>query len=117
MRLPELLRSQAGALGEAGELGPDDVGVDGRLADPRTKAAVGSGDDVVAPDQPRVAADALGHQLGVLDEVGGRVDHPGDEYLAGWQLQVFEDLPFMGVPGIGRFEGDSVGTRGEDDVE
>src|SRR5207249_6304743 len=69
-RLPELPRRPARALGHAGELRPGNVRVDGRLADPGAEAAIRPGDDVLAADQPRVAADALGHQVRVLDEVG-----------------------------------------------
>src|SRR5687767_2093298 len=73
-RLPELPRGDPRALGEAGHLRPHDAGIDRRLAHPGAEAAVGADHDVVAPHQPRVAADALGHQLRVLDVVRLRFD-------------------------------------------
>src|SRR5580693_393262 len=73
-RHPELLGSEARSLGEAGKLGPDDLRIDGRLADPGAVTAIAAGDDVLASDQRGVVADALRDQLGVLDEVGLRFD-------------------------------------------
>src|SRR4051794_38532516 len=60
---PELPRGQARALRKRAELGPDHVGIDRRLPDPSPKAAVAARDDVLAPDQAGVAADALRDQL------------------------------------------------------
>ena len=39
------------------------------------KAAVDAGNDMLAPHEVRIAHDALGDELRVLDEVGCRVDH------------------------------------------
>ena len=41
------------------------------------EAAVGAGDDVVAPDDPGEPDDALGDQLRVLDQVGRVADDAG----------------------------------------
>ena len=38
------------------------------------EAAVGAGDDVLAADELGEPHDALGHQLGMLDHVGGVAD-------------------------------------------
>src|SRR5262245_26952055 len=115
--LPELPRRAARAFGHAGELRPGDVRIDGRLADPRTEAAIGSSDDVLAADQTRVAADALGDQVRMLDEVGRRVEHARDENLAGGQLHALEQPPLVRVPWIRGLERDARRPRGEDDVD
>src|SRR4030095_9237618 len=80
--LPELARGKTSTLGHGRELGPHDVGIDRRLTDPGADPAVGPRNDVLASDQLRVARDALSHQLGMLDEVGGRVDDAGDQHPA-----------------------------------
>src|SRR5215510_811738 len=74
--LPELLRGQARALGHRLELRPRDLGLDD-VDGPREgrEAAVGPGDHALAPDDLGVADEPLGNQLGVLDEVGRRVEH------------------------------------------
>src|SRR5262245_6709784 len=99
--LPELPRRAARALGHAGELRPGDVGIDGGLADPRAEAAIGPGHHVLAADQPRVAADALGDQVRVLDEVGRGVEHARDEDLARGELHALEQPPLGRLPWIG----------------
>src|SRR5262245_47808169 len=80
---PELARGAPRALGHAAELRPRDVRIDGGLTDPGPESTIRSGDDVLAPDQARVASDALGDQVGVLDEVGRRVEDARDQHLAG----------------------------------
>src|SRR5262245_52049086 len=87
---PKLLGCQPGALGEGGKLRPHHVGIDGRLADPGAVAAVGAGDDVLAPDQPSVASDALGYQVGMLDEVRFGFDHARDQHFSLGQLHSLE---------------------------
>src|SRR4051812_8928252 len=79
---PEFARGEARALSEARKLCPDHTGIDGGLADPGAVATVASSNDVVAAHEPRIAADALGDQLWVLDKVGLRFDHAGDQYFA-----------------------------------
>src|SRR5262245_50997155 len=111
--LPELPRRAARPLGHAGELRPGDVGIDGGLADPRAEAAIGPGADVLAAAQPRVAADALGNQVRVLDEVGRGVEHARDEDLAGGQLHPLEEPPLVRVPRIRGLERDARRPRRE----
>ena len=82
--LPELPRRAPRPLGHAGELRPHDVGDDRRLPHPGAEATVGPADDVLASDQLRVAADALGNQVRVLDEIRRRVQHAWDATQAGW---------------------------------
>src|SRR5436309_483375 len=107
--LKEFLRRAPRAFRHAGELRPDDVGNDGGLAHPRAEPAVGAGHDALASDQPRVAPDALGHEVRVLDEVGRRVEHAGDEHLVVGKLHVLEHPPLVGVPRIRRLERDAAG--------
>src|SRR5689334_4000847 len=57
--VPELLGGDAGAFGHRCQLSPDHVGIDRGLADPGAIAAIAAGDDVLAADQPGIAADAL----------------------------------------------------------
>src|SRR5690606_7641897 len=115
--LPELFRGEPGALGHRRELGPDDIRIDGGLADPGPVAAVAARDDVLAPDQLCVAADALGDQLGMLDEVRLRFEHAGDQHLALRQLDRLKHRPFVRVARVGRFERDGAGTGLEDHVD
>jgi hypothetical protein len=46
------------------------------------KAAMGAGNDVVAPDQPRQPHDTLADEFGMLDDVGGVAGHAGHQHLA-----------------------------------
>src|SRR3954449_8231801 len=80
------------ALGHRGQLGPADGGVDRAEAGPRPEAAVGARDDAVGADDLDEVAQALGDEGGVLDVVGRRVEHAGDEDL------VFGDLVGVGAP-------------------
>ena len=66
---PKLLRGEAGAFGEAAQFGPGEVGMD-----PAAEAAIGAGDDVLAPDHPGEVEDAVGDYLRVLHDVGGVAD-------------------------------------------
>src|SRR5579863_3265090 len=67
---PGFSRCKASAFGERRELCPNDIGVDGGLADPRAVAAIRSRDHILASDAFGVAPDALRDQVRVLDEVG-----------------------------------------------
>src|SRR5262249_33073778 len=99
--LPEFAGGQARALPERAQPVPDGVGVDLDPAREGPEAAVDSGHDVLAPDHARIAGDALGHQLGMLDEVGGGVDHPGYQHLALGQVDFLPHLPLVLVPRVG----------------
>jgi len=74
---PELTADQCRTLRQRFELGPGDVRVDAP-AEP----AIGRSDDPLAADQPRKAQDAVGNQLGVLDDVGRVTDDPRQDQLA-----------------------------------
>ena len=73
------------------------------------EAAIGAGDDILAPGVPGEILDALGHQLRMLDDVGGMRDHAGHEDLAGWQFGRLPDDMLMLVAGVRGFE--QIGLR------
>src|SRR5262249_793090 len=102
--LPQFLRSEPRALGERGELHPHDLGVDLQPAGKGAEAAIDAGDDVSRSHHARVLRDAVRHQLGVLDEVRGGIDHARDDDLAVGQLHVLPHFPFVAVAG-GRARG------------
>src|SRR3569832_524962 len=87
---PELLRRQPRAFRHRGELGKHHLRIDRGLSDPGAVAAIRSGNDVLAPDQLGVAADALRDQLRMLDEIRFGFEHAGDQYLALRQFHRFE---------------------------
>src|SRR5206468_5653469 len=60
---------------------------------------------------------SLGHEVRVLDEVGGRVENTGDEDFAGGQLHALEQPPLVRVPRIRGLEGETGGPGGEGDVD
>src|SRR5437016_3743347 len=115
--LPEFLRCDASAFGHRRHLGPYDIRIDRRLPDPGAEAAVASGHHVFPSDEPRVAADALRDELGMLDEVGLRFDDPRDENLALRQLDLFEQRPLVRMTRIRGLDCDRGGTRTEGDVD
>ena len=65
---PQLPCRKAGAFGQSGELGPHDGGVDLASGREARKAAIGAGDNPLAPNDPREPPDALRDRLGMLDE-------------------------------------------------
>src|SRR5256885_561276 len=110
--LPELSRRQSRAFHERLELRPRDL----RMADARSETAVRPRDHVLAPDEPRVLHEALGHELGVLDEVAGVTDDAGNEDLAGRQLDVLPYAPLVVVARIRRLDGIALRADGQDQV-
>src|SRR5262249_41357964 len=85
---PELPRCQARAFYERLELHVRD----GRMQPARAETAVRPGDHIVAPDHRGVVADALRHQLRVLDRIGVVADDTRDEDLARRQLDVLPEV-------------------------
>src|SRR5579872_458250 len=68
------------------------------------ESAVASRDDSVFSDDRAVALDTLRHHLRVLDIVGVRADHTGNENLVRRQLDALPDLPLVLVTRIGTFD-------------
>src|SRR5215470_17217915 len=103
--LPELLGGQPRALGHRLELGPRDLGLDD-VDGPREgrEAAVGPRDHALAADDLGVADEPLGDQLGVLDEVGRRVEHARDDHAIVGQPDLAEHDPFVLVSGVRALE-------------
>src|SRR5258707_585601 len=66
---PQFLARQPGAVGERLQFDPDDAGMNLAGRSEAREAAIGAGDDIVAPDRPGEAADPLGDQFGVLDDI------------------------------------------------
>src|SRR5216684_5083847 len=114
---PELARGEPGALGHAGEFGPDHGGIDRGLPDPGAVAAIAAGDDVLAADQLGVAGEALGDEFGMLDEIGLGFEDAGDEDLARRQLDRLEHRPFVGVARVSRLEREAARLGQEDHVD
>src|SRR5262245_2997792 len=98
---PQSLAGEARALRERLELCPHDRGVDAPVERALREAAIRSRQYILAADEPRVADDALGDELGMLDHVGGVADDPGHEQLADGQLCVLPHRPLVLVAGIG----------------
>src|SRR6185437_11649905 len=101
---PETRRGDARAFRHGFELLPHDRRVDGGLPYPRPVAAVATCDDVLPADQVGVATDPLRDQLGVLDEIGFRLDDARNQHLAVRELDPLEELPLVGMAGIGRLQ-------------
>ena len=58
--------------------------------DASAEAAIGTGDDVLAAHHPCEGQDAVGDELGVLDDVGGVADDTRDQGLAVGRFDDFE---------------------------
>src|SRR5215470_15003716 len=63
-----------------------------------SKTAVGGSDHPLTPHQAGKAQDAIGHQLGMLDHVGGVADDARQDQLLVWQLHLLPYPPFVGMP-------------------
>ena len=90
-----------------------DPGGEGALGKP----AVGSGNDIFPAYQPGVDRQALGHQLGMLYQVGGVGYHPRDEDLSVGEFNIFSDLPFMLVPGVCGLHAICTGANLQHDID
>src|SRR5262245_55365908 len=95
---PESLRCQAGAFYQCLQL---QLG-DGRVQPTRAEAAIRPRNDIFAPDHRRIVADALRHQLRVLDRIGVVADDDRDEDLSRWQLDLLPEMPFVCVTRVRR---------------
>ena len=106
---PQLRAGDACALREGTELRPGNRRHHGGRTSEGREAAVDACDDILAPHDVRIARDALGDELRVLDEVGRRVDHARDEAFPVGQLHFFEDGPFVLMTRVSALEADRRG--------
>ena len=116
--MPQLARRQSGALRQGGELEPGHTGMG--VVEPQGgggKAAVGSGDDVLTADEFGEAHDPFGDQFRVLHQIGRMADHARYEDFPGGQLDVLEDMVFVLVARVRRFEGIGAGVDLQHDVD
>src|SRR3984893_4469175 len=74
---PKLPAREACALGQRRQLCPGDLRMDAAA-----EAAIGAGNDVLAPDHVAVTHDAVGHHLRMLDNIGGVTHDAGNEQFA-----------------------------------
>src|SRR5262249_38610864 len=107
----------ARALDQRAELRPDDAFVNFLAAGEGAESAIGAGDDVLAPDDPRKAHDALGHQLRMLDEYARLRNGPRDENHAIGKSDVLPYAPLVLVARVRGFERDCTGPDLEHDVD
>ena len=67
---------------------------------PPAEAAIGAGDHVLATGDPGEIEDAVGDDLGMLDDIGGVADDARDQDLALGQFDVPPNLPLVLVTDI-----------------
>src|SRR2546426_5773625 len=96
---PELPRRQHRPLGERFELRPRDL-----MVHAATEPAVGRCDDALLSHETGEALDALGHQLRMLDHVGGVTHDARQDELAVRELDVLPHLPLVLVTHVAGFE-------------
>src|ERR1700722_12105372 len=115
--LPELPRGEPRPFRHRRQFGPDDIGIDRGLADPRAEAAIAAGNDVVAADQIGGAGGGLRDEVRTLAQIRLRLDDARDDGLALRQFDALEQRPFMRVAWVRRLERDRARPRQEDDVD
>ena len=72
--------------------------------DAAAETAIRAGDDIFASHHLGEGQDAVGDELGVLDDIGGVADDTGDLDLAVGQFDVLPDPPLMCVTNIAGFD-------------
>src|SRR5882757_6059315 len=83
---PQFGTGYSGTFRQRTQLGPHDRGVHPLGKGALREAAVGAAQHILAADDLGEPNEALRHQLGMLDDVGGVADDAGNELLAGRQL-------------------------------
>src|SRR6516165_8447374 len=106
LRRPQLFASEPGARDQCFELGPGELRMDAPA-----EAAIGAGNDVLAPHDAGKSQDAVGDELGMLDDVGGVADDPRDQDLALGQFDVLPNSPFVRVANIARLDRERAGAH------
>ena len=84
---------------------------------PAAEAAIGAGDDVLAPYHPGEVEDAVGDDLRVLDDVGGVADDARDQDFSVGQLDVSPDFPLVLVPDVAGLDRVSANANLKQDVD
>src|SRR5881397_2514998 len=84
---------------------------------PAAETAVGGGDDALLSHEVGEARDALGHELGVLDHVGGVAHDARQDQLAVGQLHVLPHLPLVLVAHVAGLERVGAALDGQHDVD
>ena len=92
------------ALGETFQLRPHNRTVDAAGERALRESAICAGHHAVTADDVGIAQQPLGHELGMLDDVGRMCDEPRHQHLACGQRHVLPHLPFVLVARIGRLE-------------
>src|SRR6266487_3364906 len=110
IELPQAIRCGPCSFDHRSQLCPGDVGINCQQACEGGKAAVGSGDDMFAPNYGSIAFQALRDQFRVLDKIGGGIEHTWNDDFAFRQPDLLKDLPLMLMARIGPFKGDGTGT-------
>src|SRR6476661_7991712 len=113
LSVPELFGRQTRAFGHRLELRPGDL----RIAHTGTETTVSSSHNIFAPDYSRVPYQTVSDRLRVLHDIRGMPHDAWYEHLAGRELHLLPDAPFVLVPGIGRLDGDRVRFDLEDQVD
>jgi hypothetical protein len=115
---PQLLAGDRRAFAECGEFCPDDRVRHHRLgAHGGAETAIDAGDQPLAIDHLRIAADALRDEARMLDEIGRRVDDAGNEDLVVGDFDRLEVFPFVVVARIGGLDAERLHARLERDVD
>src|SRR5260221_13022187 len=78
---PQLAAGEGRAVRQRFELCPHDGGMHPAVKRALGETAIGACHHILAPEQPGEAHDALGDQLGMLDDVGGVADHARHKHL------------------------------------
>ena len=87
--MPEQLRGDGGALGEAFQLRPHDRAVHAASEGALRESAICAGHDAVAANDVGIAQQPLGHEFGMLDDVGRMRNEPGVSTLPAGSLTSF----------------------------
>src|SRR5271165_1715415 len=84
---------------------------------PATEAAIRTGNDVLAPRDAGEIEDAVGDDLGMLDNVGGVADDTWDQDFAFGQLDIPPDLPLVLVTDIAGLDRERPGPHLQQNVD
>src|SRR5262249_39743138 len=107
----------ARALDQRGELRPRNIRMHLIAGARGAEAAVGPGDDALAPDHVGETFDALRHQLRMLDQMHAVRDHAWDQELVVGQCDLAPERPFVFVAWVRRLDDTSAGVDLQQQVD